>query len=148
LAGAVAAAIFVGTPILALASSKPEAAARECPDGRAAHAYTGGVAVHLVAANDKDQVDELERGRLELRDYFVINQSLAGLRAGDTILAAYNVKDRADASVLEGFRKQSSLVFVDGDVEAPEGDVLYLCGRVRNDPAIGIPILFAKPLDP
>lgn len=134
LAGLIATAIFVVTPIAYLTGDRPQAQSRMCPGGRRATAFTGGVAVHLVRPENQASVDDVAVDSFDLSG-IEIQRSLTNLKAGTTLLDTIAVDPR---------RGLVSVAVIDGDVDAPGGGVLHLCGRYTLD---GIFTVFVgKPL--
>jgi hypothetical protein len=136
LAGGIAAAAVVVTPLAALAASSPEPPTRTCPDGQRAEAFTGGVAIKIVAPGAKRHIDEIDltRSNPPAPGDERLSQ---GLAPGKTILSAV---------ALSHPHWFPWMILVDGHVDAPGRGVLLLCAKERLDPS-KLPLVFnARPL--
>jgi hypothetical protein len=136
--GSIIAVVLFATPVAMATVTKPEVHPRTCPDGRRPVAFTGGVAVHLVANEPRaeDELDDLDLARFS-PEAIEIAGSLQGLPPRTTILQALRL----------GKPPYFVLAVVDGLVDAPGRTVLYLCGETRaTAPAVDLPVFFGAPL--
>jgi hypothetical protein len=131
---------IVGVPVAVALVTKPAVTRRICTDGRPAQAFIGGVSVRLVEGGpgSEQQLDEVEIGSVRPNDdpfltYAGWPSPLNGITMRTTLVSA--ITPRGDNRIL----------FVDGDVQAPDDSVLYLCGQPLADGASQISYFWPKP---
>jgi hypothetical protein len=132
---------IVGVPVAVALVTKPAVTRRVCTDGRPAQAFIGGVSVRLVEGGpgSEQQLDEVEMGSVRPNDnpfltYAGWPSPLNGVTMRTTLVSAITP------------RGNDRILFVDGDVQAPDDSVLYLCGQPLADGASQISYFWPRPL--
>jgi hypothetical protein len=126
-AAALLAIIVLGAPVaMAVVDPPPLDAAPTCPDGRPADQLLGGVGVRIVAEAGGDRAPD-EVGLVpfarQAYDFTPVPSNHLQTITGPSTFVSGLTSAGGDRFAL-----------VEGQVEAPEGSILYLCGQVQHDP--------------
>lgn len=150
-AGIVATSL-VGAPVAAAVVDTPAPARHQCPDGTAAHAFVGGVAIRIVGNEPRaeNRLDELESHLLEKwaptlaygwrpNSNAEPTPALAGAEgAGGRGTGGRGARTMLSAITTDG---NDRIAYINGTIDAPRGSLLYLCGQ---DETGGISAVYSR----
>jgi hypothetical protein len=140
-AGALVAALALGTPLAMASVGPPATTAVRCPDGRPAEPLIGGTGLRLVddRPGSRHDIDQVRLGDLARQ-----------LPLFATVPANHLATVTASTSFIDGLTVtgQDRFAVVDGNARAPRTSALYLCGDVRDDgPTDAVKVYFPEPFD-